>query len=76
MTELKQLDAAQPSGLAVFITLSQLRERLPLSERTIRGQIKKGLLPVIILPGSRRLLFDWETVRSTLLRHQRGEGAV
>ena len=68
--------AAQQSVMVPFLTLQQLRERLPLSERTIRGLIKKGLLPVISLPKSRRLLFDWETVRNALLRHQRGEGAA
>ena len=71
-----QRTASAPSALAAFITLTQLRERLPLSERTIRNEIRKGSLPVIKLPGSRRLLFDWETVRNTLLRHQRGEGAA
>jgi hypothetical protein len=68
--------AAPHSALEGFLTLEQLRERLPLSERTIRGLAKKGLLPVVVLPKSRRLLFDWETVRNALLRHQRGEGAA
>jgi len=73
---LQQPDAAPLSAPSAFLTLRQLCERLPLSERTIRGLIKKGHLPVIILPHSRRLLFDFESVRNSLLRRQRGGGAA
>ena len=68
-------DAAPPSALAEFINLQQLCERLPLSERSIRAAIKKGHIPCIKLPGSRRLIFCWETTRGALLRYQRGTGA-
>ena len=68
--------AAPLAALAVFLTLKQLRERLPLSERTIRGEIKKGHIPCIKLHGARRLLFDWESVRTALLRQQRGGDAA
>lgn len=68
-------NADPANSRAAFITLQEMTERLPMTEQTIRKKCKKGLLPFIKLPGSRRLLFDWETVRNTLLRHQRGQGS-
>jgi excisionase family DNA binding protein len=54
-----------------FLSAEQLLQRLPISRGTLRNWIKAGKLPVIRLTG-RRLLFDWESVRTALLRRQRG----
>ena len=59
----------QPAG---FLTLQQLLPYLPLCERTVRAHIAQGKIPSIRLPGSRRFLFDLQSVRAALLRYQRG----
>lgn len=58
-----------PSGL---LDLPGLLARVPVSERTLRAEVKKGRIPAIRLPHGRRLLFHWPSVEAALLRHQRG----
>jgi hypothetical protein len=52
-----------------FLTVNQLLDRLPISRRTLSEHRKKGLIPWISIGG--RVLFDWESVRSALIRQQR-----
>jgi len=60
-----------PENPDALLDLTGLKGRVPLSERTLRVGIKDGLIPVIRLPGSRRLLFHWPSVEKALLRFQR-----
>ena len=62
----------ESSAQSGFLDFKGLCKRLPLGARTLRTEIKRGRIPHIRLPGGRRLLFDWETGRANLLRHQRG----
>ena len=60
-----------------FLTLKQLCATIvPLTEQTVRSHVKRGFLPAIRFPGSRRLLFAPESVRNALLRRQRMGGVV
>jgi hypothetical protein len=54
------------------IDFNELCARVPLSPRTLREAIKRRQIPAIRLPRSRRLLFSWESVRSSLLRFTTG----
>ena len=54
-----------------FLSAEQLLQRLPICRATLRTWTKAGKLPVIRLTG-RRLLYDWESCRMAILRHQRG----
>jgi len=58
-----------PAGITDFVGLCAA---VPLSERTLREEIKKGRIPAIRLPGGRRLLFHMPSVEKALLRFQRG----
>jgi len=58
-----------PPGFTDFAGLLAV---VPLSERTLRAEIKKGRLPAIRLPGGRRLIFHLISVEKSLLRFQRG----
>ncbi len=55
-----------------LIEFPELLRRVPLSERTLREAIKRRQIPHIRLPGARRLLFDWESVRLALTRFEKG----
>ncbi len=55
-----------------FLDLTELQTRIPLSERTIRSLIAKRVIPHVRLPGGRRLLFDWPSVKRSLLRYEEG----
>ena len=55
----------------IFITESELLERIPISRRTLFHWRKSGKIPFIRLSG-RRVLFHWESVQAALLRSQRG----
>jgi hypothetical protein len=55
-----------------FTDFDGLRAAVPLSERTLRSEIKKGRLPAIRMPGGRRLLFHLPSIEKSLLRFQRG----
>jgi hypothetical protein len=54
-----------------FLSAEQLLQRLPVCRATLRTWTKEGKIPVIRLTG-RRILYDWGSVSSALLRHQRG----
>ena len=55
-----------------FLDFDGLLAVVPLGARTLRAEIKKGRLPVIRLPGGRRLLFHLPSVEAALIRFQRG----
>jgi hypothetical protein len=55
-----------------FISESQLLARIPVCRRTLNSWRQKKLIPFIRLPGSRRLLYDFESVRGALLRMEQG----
>lgn len=57
-------------GETGFIDEKQLLARLPISRRTLGNWKAKGFLPYIKI--GRRCLYDWTSVQSALLRHQRG----
>jgi predicted site-specific integrase-resolvase len=42
------------------------------SRRTLKSWRERGLIPYVKLPGSRRILFDWDSVKSALMRQQQG----
>jgi hypothetical protein len=70
---------AEPSGVGPqsepkgFIHAPELSRRLGVSLGTISNWRKKeDGLPHIKPPGSRLILFDWDTVREWLLRMQHG----
>jgi hypothetical protein len=62
-------EAGQHNNAAGFLTVGQLLERVPISRRTLANHRRKGLIPWINLGG--RVLFDWPSVRTALLRQQR-----
>jgi hypothetical protein len=51
-----------------FISESQLLTKIPVCRRTLNSWRQKKLIPFIRLPGTRRLLYDFESVRAALLR--------
>jgi hypothetical protein len=55
-----------------FTDFTGLLLAVPLGERTLREEIKKGHIPAIRMPGGRRLLFHMPSVERALLRFQRG----
>jgi len=55
-----------------FISERELRQRLPLSGRTLYSMRTSGRLPFVRLPGSRRVIYHWRSVEAALLRQQRG----
>lgn len=52
-------------------TLDETSDFLREDERTTRRRVQRGELPVIVLPGSRRLLFDPAQVRRLLMENVR-----
>lgn len=67
-----QARGAEPT---TFISFNALLAAIPLSERTLREEIRRGRIPTIRLPGGRRLLFHLPSVTAALLRHQHGGDA-
>lgn len=55
-----------------FIDFAELSRHVPLCERSLREAIRRGRIPSIRLPGSRRVMFHWDSVQEALLRLQRG----
>ena len=66
------LSSAQIAILSTFIDFPTLAQRVPLCERSLREAIRRGRIASIKLPGARRVMFHWDSVRSALLRMQRG----
>ena len=62
----------EPPASHVFIGFDLLKQRLPYGTRRLRDLVKKGIIPSIRLPGGRKRLFDWTTVRASLKRYERG----
>jgi predicted site-specific integrase-resolvase len=56
-----------------FLSQSELLPRLGISRRTLANWRRRGLIPYVKLPGSRRLLFDWQNVKAALLRQEKGQ---
>lgn len=51
-----------------FVTTDELLKKIPISRRTLTNWRHRKLIPYIKLPGTRRVLFDFESVRAALLR--------
>jgi len=68
----KELNLTAPPHDGGFLSESQILPRLGVSRRTLGNWRSKGVIPYIRPPGSRRILFDWESVRNALLRRQIG----
>jgi hypothetical protein len=66
--------AAQPTVGEGFLSFEQLLPKLPVGDRSAREWTRRGILPSIRLPGSRRVLYHWPSVERALLRLQRGGG--
>ena len=62
----------QSAQSPTFIDFATLAPRVPICQRSLREAIRRGVIPSIRLPGSRRVLFCWESVQAALLRMQRG----
>jgi hypothetical protein len=52
-----------------LLTVPEILPLLKISRRTLNSRIADGSLPAIKL--GKRLLFDWESVRQSLIRRQR-----
>jgi hypothetical protein len=52
-----------------LLTVPEILPLLKISRRTLNSRVADGTLPSIKL--GKRLLFDWPTVRQSLLRRQR-----
>jgi hypothetical protein len=65
--------AKKPAALPPnFTDFPGLLAAVPLGERTVREEIKKGRIPAIRMPGGRRLIFHLPSVERALLRFQKG----
>lgn len=62
-----------PSSQSSFIDERECLRRVPVARRTWHDWRKRGL-PFIRPPGGRRILYDWQNVRSWLLRQERTTG--
>ena len=60
-------DQTQDGG---FLSEAEILKRIPVCRRTWGLWKSRGLVPYIKL--GRRCLYDWETVRTALLRQQTG----
>jgi hypothetical protein len=65
--ELNQTAPARDSG---FIEEPELRQRIPVSRRTLYDWRHKGVLPFVQI--DRKIIYHWPTVEAALLRKQRG----
>lgn len=62
-----------PAAPTPFTDFFGLMKHLPAyREQTLRALIKRGVVPVVRLPGSRKFLFHIPTVDTALLRFTRG----
>jgi hypothetical protein len=59
-----------PAPPAGFISEGELLKRLPVCRRTLGNWKERGLIPYIRL--GRRVIYDWDSVRDSLLRQQQG----
>jgi hypothetical protein len=54
-----------------IITQKICADRLHICTATLRALCKKGVIPSIILPGSRLIRFSWSSVQQALWSNQR-----
>jgi hypothetical protein len=69
-TQTERAPAVEPG----FIDEKELLTRLPISRRTLWQWREDGKIPCVRLPGGRRVIYHWPSVRSALLRRQNGGG--
>ncbi len=69
MTNLLNDDAPIAPHDVGIINEACLLQRIPVAKRTLKNWRDNGL-PFIRLPGSRRVLYDWASVHSYLIRQQ------
>jgi excisionase family DNA binding protein len=69
----KKVDASIPSDSEAedIITPKELAARLHCSVGTTQALRRRGVLPTIILPGSRLVRFSWKSVQEALRRMER-----
>ena len=54
-----------------FVDYATFRHWVPLCDRALREKIRKGVIPSVLLPDSRKRLFHWPSVQAALLRYQK-----
>ncbi len=59
-----------PPGLSPFVNYTEILQLVPVCRRTLENWKKKGILPYIKI--GRRTLYHLESVKSALMRMQRG----
>jgi len=57
-----------------FLSEAELLKRLPICRRTLTSWRKRGQIPFVRLPGSRRVIYHWQSIEAALLRMQQGGG--
>ena len=57
-------------GESEFLSESELLKRLPVCRRTLTSWRKRGQIPFVRLPGSRRVIYHWQSIEAALLRMQ------
>lgn len=70
-THLNEAQESEKDAVDCFLDVEQLLKRLPISRGTLRNWMANGSIPYIKAQG-RRIIFDWPSVRESLLRRQRG----
>ena len=69
---LSQTDSTA-SGQTHFCDFKGLHALLSFySARSLRGLVRRGVIPSIVLPGGRKRVFHWPSVEAALRRHQTG----
>jgi len=56
-----------------FLSEAELLKRLPVCRRTLTSWRRRGQIPFVRLPGSRRVIYHWQSIEAALLRMQQGE---
>lgn len=51
-----------------FLSESELLKKIPVCRRTLNSWRRRKLIPFIRLPGTRRVLYDFDLVHAALLR--------
>jgi predicted site-specific integrase-resolvase len=60
-----------PENPGGFNSEAEILPLVGVSRRTLKKWRERGLIAYVKLPGSRRILYSWESVRSALLRAQK-----
>jgi len=69
-TGIRAKQSQAPAGETAFIDEKELLNRLPVCRRTLTSWRKRGRIPFVKLPGSRRVLYHWQSIEAALLRMQ------